>query len=80
MKKIYTDEEAKERKRASQREYAKRKGYDKQAEYLKENTKRITFKLFTPTEDDIIAHLETKDNKAGYIKDLIRADMEKNKP
>lgn len=32
---------------------------------------------FSPNEKDILDHLDAQPNKAGYIKQLIRADMEK---
>lgn len=32
---------------------------------------------FSPLEADLLAHLDAQPNKAGYIKALIRADMEK---
>ena len=32
---------------------------------------------FSPTEKDILDHLDAQPNKAGYIKQLIRADMER---
>lgn len=31
---------------------------------------------FSPNERDLLAHLEAQPNMAGYIKALIRADME----
>lgn len=34
---------------------------------------------FSPGERMLLEHLDAQPNKAGYIKDLIRADMEKNK-
>lgn len=33
---------------------------------------------FSPNERDLLAHLDKQPNKAGYIKALIRADMERN--
>lgn len=41
-KKIYTEEEARERKNARQREYAKRTGYSSNQKYNKETYSRIT--------------------------------------
>lgn len=32
---------------------------------------------FSPREVDLLAHLDAQPNKAGYIKDLIRADIER---
>lgn len=40
------------------------------------NTQRIYIKLNKRTDKDILEHLEGK-NKQGYIKDLIRRDMNK---
>lgn len=34
---------------------------------------------FSPNEKDILAHLDAQPNKAGYIKRLIREDMERSK-
>lgn len=47
-------------------------------EYQKENLQRIYLKLSRIHESDLIEHLDRQPNKQGYIKDLIRADMEKN--
>lgn len=33
---------------------------------------------FSPVDADILEYAESKGNFSGYIKDLIRADMEKN--
>ena len=46
-----------------------------QAKYNKANTKQVTLRLNKRTEADIIEWLEGLDNKQGYIKSLIRADM-----
>lgn len=45
--------------------------------YDKENTKQIKLKLNLETDKDIIEKLEAETNKQGYIKALIRADMNK---
>lgn len=47
------------------------------AKYNKENTKNVVLHLNITTDKDIIDHLEHKDNKTGYIKDLIRDDIRK---
>ena len=49
------------------------------ARYDAANTKKMTFKFNLKTDDDILNHLESVDNKAGYIKSLIRADIERAK-
>ena len=40
--------------------------------------KRMTIDFY-PSETDLIKHIESQENKQGYIKSLIRADMEKGK-
>ncbi len=77
--KKYTEEEARERKNARQREYAKKAGFDYQDRYNRERGQSVAFRLFHPQDDDIIEKLETVDSKAGYIKSLIREDIERSK-
>ena len=43
--------------------------------YQKANVKMINLHLNVKTDADILAYLETLDNKTGYIKELIRKDM-----
>lgn len=45
--------------------------------YMK-SVKRFTVD-FTPSETELKEHLDRQPNKQRYIKDLIRADMEKDK-
>lgn len=40
------------------------------------NRKRMTMD-FCPTEADLWEHINKQENKQGYIKDLIRKDMNK---
>ena len=47
-----------------------------QARY-EEKTKSYHFKCHIERDADIIAALEARDNKNGYIKELIREDMKK---
>lgn len=47
-----------------------------QMKYNKEHTKQVTLRLNRRTEADIIDWLERIPNKQGYIKALIRSDME----
>ena len=51
----------------------KRKAY--QSRWCKDNTKGIYLKLSKNTDADIISWLAGLDNKQGYIKELIRADI-----
>lgn len=75
---LYTEEEARERKNARQREYIKKTGYASQQNYIKNNTKAYTFRFTYSKDEDIINKLEITENKLGYIKALIRKDMEEN--
>ena len=44
----------------------------------KEKVKRFTLE-FSPTEQDMLDHLNSQPKKQTYIKELIRADMAKHK-
>lgn len=46
------------------------------ARYKAANTKQIKFVLNKRTEPELIEYLESVDNVQGYIKSLIRADMQ----
>ena len=48
------------------------------AKYLKNNVKRVAV-AFYPGERDLLSWLDSQPNKAGYIKRLIREDMERNR-
>ena len=43
--------------------------------YDKLNTKQVVLKLNKKTDADILKHLDSLDNKQGYIKKLIRKDI-----
>ena len=45
--------------------------------YDKANTKQIMLKLNLKTDADILDQLDSVENKQGYIKDLIRKDLNK---
>ncbi len=51
--------------------------YAAQARYDAKATTQIKLKLNIKTDADILAALERSGNKQGYIKALIRADIEK---
>lgn len=51
--------------------------YAAQARYNDRTRKRIPFNLNTNTDQDILNHLKSIDNVQGYIKRLIRDDMQK---
>lgn len=46
------------------------------AKYRKEKMTQRTVR-FSPNEADLLNHLDAQPNRMGYIKALIRADMEK---
>ena len=46
--------------------------------FTKEKTVCVNLRLNKNTDADIIAKLETVPSKMGYIKELIRADIQKN--
>ena len=46
------------------------------AKYDAANTRKMCFKFNLNTDKDILDKLNTVGNKQGYIKDLIRADIQ----
>ena len=70
-----TEEERRERKNARQKEYSKETGYAAQAKYEKTGIKRVVLKLSYNKDGDMIDYLESKESTSGYLRDLIRADM-----
>lgn len=66
--------EVKMKKKTGETEIVK---YAFQQKYDKANTTQIRMKLNLKTDADILAKLESVGNKQGYIKALIRADIEK---
>lgn len=46
--------------------------------YNATNVRRFNFSLNRKTDVDIIEHLEKQDSMSGYLKRLIREDMQKN--
>lgn len=50
-----------------------------QEQYEKKNTRRVTMKLVYRTDSDILQALEESGNMQGYIKALIRQDIEDEK-
>mgnify|MGYP006886441690 CR=1 FL=1 len=47
------------------------------AKYRKKMVQRVV--RFSPREQDLLEHLDAQNNRAGYIKGLIRKDMEQAK-
>lgn len=52
-------------------------GKDADKKYKKLKTKNYGIRFYMNTEQDLITHLEKQPNKQGYIKKLIREDMNK---
>lgn len=50
-----------------------------QIKYDKANTRQITFKFNLKTDADILERLDSVDNRQGYIKEIIRNDIEAEK-
>ena len=57
----------------------KQKQYERQNAWLKERGEQLRVWLLRSTDADLIEHLNQQPNKSGYIKSLIRADMERKK-
>lgn len=49
-----------------------------QARYVKESVKQTSLRFY-PAEIDLWEWLDSKENKQGYLKSLIRADMERER-
>lgn len=62
-------------KRTKEGKAAKMK-YD--IEYVKQNVRQYMLKINRLTDPDMVEHLEKQDNKQGYLKSLVRYDMEHN--
>lgn len=63
-------------------EEKKRKPYynkEHQMKYQEAHVRRTVIDLNDRTDADILTHLKTLPNKQGYIKQLIREDMARNK-
>ena len=53
--------------------------YPRQDKYDSVNTRKYGLKLNKKTDADLIAMLDSQENKMGYLKQLIREDIERNK-
>ena len=70
-----TDEEKRKRHNRAQREYQKRTNYAANAKSNKKNTKMFSFRFSYSTDGDLIEFLDGLENRNGYLRGLIRADM-----
>jgi len=55
------------------------KKYARQQAYMKSKCKGIYLTFVLSTDADILDHLDQQPNRQGYIKALIRADIDKQK-
>ena len=55
------------------------KKYAPQAKYIAKTRYRVAINLNTNTDQDIIQHIDELDNVQGYIKSLIRKDLNNDK-
>ena len=53
--------------------------YPSKQRYDRENMIKVNVSFNRKTEPELVVRIEAETNKAGYIKDLIRADIEKGK-
>ena len=53
---------------------------ERQIEYSKTSVKRYSVDLNVRTDAELIAKLDEQPSKAGYIKQLIRQDIAREKP
>lgn len=72
-------EAARLKKNERQKVYDRLTNYEAQKKYNKLHGKTINFRVFTPQDNDIIEHLNGLSNKSKYMKDLIRADIERKR-
>ena len=67
-----------EKKYETKEDYLKAKSV-RAMEYNAEKTCTVNVRLNKATDADIIEWMSSRDNKQGYIKELIRADMERQR-
>lgn len=71
-----SEEERRERNNASARAYKKRTGYAANKRSQKKNLKMYSLGLSYSTDGDLITYLDSLENRNGYLRELIRSDME----
>lgn len=52
--------------------------YPSNARYEKANLFRVSVAFNRKTEPDLVAQIEAQQNKAGYLKQLVKDDIERN--
>ena len=58
---------------------SERQQHARQIRYQKAKCQRVPLSFVTTTDADILEHLAKQPNRQGYIKALIRADIDKQK-
>lgn len=61
--------------RKSKEQLQREAQYKRQTDWMTDNTKMYAIRLSKNQDGDLIAFLESKPNKAGYLKELIKKDM-----
>ena len=61
------------------KEYNRKNGYSNQARYHETHPSKMYGLRVFSHETDIIEQLESQKNKSGYLKELIRADIQRQK-
>lgn len=64
-------------KKGYQKAYDERTGRAAQKKYQAEKCKQYLFRFTKTTDADIIEKLDSVPNRLGYIKELIRKDLQK---
>ena len=52
--------------------------YKSNAKYEKENLLRVLVKFNRKTEPELVERMESQENKAGYLKRLVKDDIERD--
>ena len=83
-KKIYTEEEARQRKNARQREYAKRTGYastsnESKKKYNEKTYTRFVIKLRNDKDQKLIDYIEKEKSNGNSVVEVIKSLILKNK-
>lgn len=78
-KKKYTEEEARERKNARERERKARLRSEGKMGYRDPNYQYVNIYFSSTLYDDVLEYLETRRSKSEYIKSLIRFDLKQKK-
>ena len=53
--------------------------FDPQIKYMAANVRRMSFDFNRRTDADVIEQLEKQPNRTGYVKKLVRDDIEREK-